>query len=164
MGTVVTSPAVEAVAALLRRAKDLGASDLHLDPSEDGVVVRVRADGVLETIDRLPAALGPHLVGRLKALSGLLAYRTDVPQEGRIPAGDSGIGVELRVATYPTVSGERVALRLDAPDGAPRPLTDLGLSDAALSGLWKAIEQPEGVVLLTGPSGSGKTTTLYSCL
>ena len=120
MGTVVTSPAVEAVAALLRRAKDLGASDLHLDPSEDGVVVRVRADGVLETIDRLPAALGPHLVGRLKALSGLLAYRTDVPQEGRIPAGDSGTVRSAGLA----VEAESALARessLSAPRPAARP-------------------------------------------
>lgn len=156
--------AVEVVERLLVRARSHGASDLHLDPSEEGVVVTLRRDGVLHSVETLPQALGPHVVGRFKALADLLAYRTDVPQEGRIPADRSGIDMEVRVGTYPTLLGERVAARLDAPEGRPRGLAALGLPPAALRELGAALAQPEGVILLTGPSGSGKTTTLYSCL
>src|SRR5262245_24828413 len=126
--------AVETVERLLRRARDLSASDLHLDPTETGLVAAVRRDGLLEPLETLPSELHPRVVGRLKALADLLAYRTDVPQEGRIPADRTDLRTEIRVATYPTVNGER------------------------------AFDQPEGVLLLTGPSGSGKTTTLYAAL
>ncbi|MHC4548540.1 MAG: GspE/PulE family protein [Planctomycetota bacterium] len=161
---MAAAPAVEVVERLLIRARAHGASDLHLEPGEEGVVVTLRRDGVLLPVETLPRTLGPHVVGRLKALADLLAYRTDIPQEGRIPADRSGIEVEVRVGTYPTLLGERVALRLDAPDGRPRDLRTLGLPPAIEAELCAAIEQPEGIVLLTGPSGSGKTTTLYSCL
>ena len=164
MSGVVSSPAVEVVERLIAEAKAGGASDLHLDPCEEGVSVTLRRDGVLKVVSVLPSSLGPHVVGRLKALADLLAYRTDIPQEGRIPADRSGIGSEVRVATYPTLLGERVALRLDAPGGEPRTLDTLGLAAPILERLRAALRQPDGVILLTGPSGSGKTTTLYSCL
>src|SRR5438309_1981730 len=96
----------------------MGASDLHVEPDAGEVRVRARRDGVLVPMESLPADVGPRIVGRLKALADLLAYRTDVPQEGRIAAERSGVGVEIRVATYPTLFGERAALRFDAPDGA----------------------------------------------
>ncbi len=156
------APAV--VEELMALAKRIGASDLHLDPTEDGVEVRARCDGVLQRHELLPGELAGRLVGRLKALASLLAYRTDVPQEGRIPATASGIGKEVRVATYPTLMGERVALRFDTPHGAPQQLSGLGLPADVCAALTQAIEQPSGVLLVTGPSGSGKTTTLYSCL
>jgi len=156
--------AVETVERLLEHACVLGASDLHLDPGEEGIEVRLRRDGVLEPVETLSRELGPYLVGRFKALADLLAYRTDVPQEGRIPADRTRIGAEVRVATFPTLLGERVAIRFDAPGGAPRGLDDLGLPSDIRRTLASAIAQPEGVLLLTGPSGSGKTTTLYSCL
>jgi len=156
--------AVEVVARLLVRAQAHGASDLHLDPCEEGVKVTLRRDGVLQNVEMLPHAVGPHVVGRFKALADLLAYRTDVPQEGRIPADRSGIEMEVRVGTYPTLLGERVAARLDAPEGRPQSLASLGLPKTALHELCAALARPEGVLLLTGPSGSGKTTTLYSCL
>jgi len=164
MGQAVSYPAVDVVASLLRRAVACGASDLHLDPGEGGVTVSARRDGVLETWDALPRSLGPQVIGRLKSLADLLAYRNDVPQEGRIAADRSGVGVEVRVATYPTMLGERAALRFDAPDGRPRALGELGLAADVLADLRAALGRPDGVVLLTGPSGSGKTTTLYSCL
>ncbi len=164
MPDLVDAPAPAVVERLLQSALERGASDLHLDPTEGGVRVRMRRDGALSTVETLPAELSPQLVGRCKALAELLVYRRDVPQEGRIAAARSGIGREVRVATYPTLFGERVALRFDAPDGAPRALTELGLEKEVGKALAHAIEQPDGVVLLTGPSGSGKTTTLYSCM
>jgi type II secretory ATPase GspE/PulE/Tfp pilus assembly ATPase PilB-like protein len=164
MGEAVCSPAVAVVEKLLTDACARGASDLHLDPTEDGVEVTVRCDGVLDRVATIPAELGPRVVGRLKALADLLAYRTDVPQEGRIAAGRAGLGADARVATFPTLLGERVAVRFDAPDGEPRRLDALGLPPDVHAGLASAIREPDGVLLLTGPSGSGKTTTLYSCL
>ncbi|MBK8976339.1 MAG: type II/IV secretion system protein [Planctomycetes bacterium] len=158
------STAVEVVDRLLRTAQERGASDLHLDPNEDAIQVRIRRDGVLQELERLPGALHARVVGRLKALSDLLVYRADVPQEGRIPAARSGLPTDVRVATYPTVCGERVAIRLDAPDTKLGRLEDLGLEGSVWKSLRDAIEQPDGVVLVTGPSGSGKTTTLYACL
>ena len=128
MGGVISSPAVDVVTRLFARARARGASDLHLDPGEDGVQVVLRRDGVLERGEVLATELGPQVVGRLKALADLLAYRTDVPQEGRIAAERTGVGCEVRVATYPTLLGERVAIRFDAPDGVPRSLDTLGLS------------------------------------
>jgi type II secretory ATPase GspE/PulE/Tfp pilus assembly ATPase PilB-like protein len=158
------APAVTAVQRVLVDAAQRGASDVHLDPDEQGVRVRARIDGVLLDVERLPADVASNVIGRLKALSGLLAYRTDVPQEGRISAERSPTGGELRVATYPTLDGERAAIRIDSPDAVGLALDDLGLPAAARTGLSQALQQPEGVVLLTGPSGSGKTTTLYACL
>ena len=154
--------AVGTVRRLLEQAVALGASDLHLDPDQNGVRVTARRDGVLTSLEALPADIAPRLVGRVKALADLLAYRSDVPQEGRIPAEKSGVGREFRVATFPTLHGERVAIRLDAPDTAPGVVADLGLSPDVARAYGAALEQPEGVVLLTGPSGSGKTTTLYA--
>jgi type II secretory ATPase GspE/PulE/Tfp pilus assembly ATPase PilB-like protein len=156
--------ATEAVDRMLERARAIGASDLHLDPEESGLVVRARLDGALEVLERLPGALAAPIVGRLKSLADLLVYRTDVPQEGRIAAARSPTGLEVRVATYPALFGERVALRLDAPEAAALDLDGLGLSSALARSLKKAVEGREGAILLTGPSGSGKTTTLYACL
>ncbi len=160
MGEAVCSPVVAVVERLLADARARGASDLHLDPTEDGVEVTVRRDGVLERVETLPSDLGPRVVGRLKALAELLAYRTDVPQEGRIARP----GAEARVATFPTLLGERVAVRFDAQEGEPGRLSALELPPDTLAALARAIREPDGVLLLTGPAGSGKTTTLYSCL
>jgi len=156
--------ATQAVERVLRRAREEGASDLHLDPDERGMVVRARRDGALGELCVLPIGLGPTVIGRLKSLSDLLVYRTDVPQEGRIPVDRSPTGAEVRVATYPTLLGERAALRLDTPEANAPDLASLGLPPLMGAALRRAVEQPSGVVFLTGPSGSGKTTTLYGCI
>ena len=164
----VVAPAVQIVDMLFEAARKLGASDLHLDPKLDHVVVRVRVDGVLRHLEPLPCEHGARIVGRIKALAGLLAYRTDTPQEGRIAprAGEDGrrLHGEVRVATYPTADGERVALRFASHGRGPGDLDSLELPSGCREGLRCALAEPEGVVLLTGPSGSGKTTTLYACL
>ncbi len=164
MAEIAPETAPDAVDRLLERARALGASDLHLDPDEGGMVVKARRDGVLEALERLPPSLSTQVIGRLKSLADLLVYRTDVPQEGRIAAARSPIGRELRVATYPALVGRRAALRFDTPEGAVLDLDGLGLRPAVLADLRAGIERREGAVLLTGPSGSGKTTTLYACV
>lgn len=158
------APAVAAVSRVLAEAAERGASDLHLDPDGASMRVRARIDGVLCDLEPLPAEAAGQAIGRLKALAGLLAYRTDVPQEGRVPADRSPTGRELRVATYPTLDGERAAIRIDACETVGTTLDELGLGATALDGLRDALARPDGVVLLTGPSGSGKTTTLHACL
>jgi type II secretory ATPase GspE/PulE/Tfp pilus assembly ATPase PilB-like protein len=156
--------ATQAVDSLLRRALEVGASDLHIDPEEGRLRVRARRDGVLEPLEDLSSDLAATVIGRLKSLSDLLVYRTDIPQEGRIPADRSPVGLEVRVATFPTLLGERAALRFDAPGSAALDLPALGLPAAALAALRTALEQPSGTILLTGPSGSGKTSTLYAAI
>ena len=120
METTAVNAAVEAVDRLIREGHLRGASDLHLDPTASSVEVSWRIDGVLQAPERLPVALAPRLAGRLKALADLLVWRTDVPQEGRIPADRSPIGQAVRVATFPSLYGERIALRFEAPEGGIR--------------------------------------------
>lgn len=156
--------AIDLVDRILSHAKEIGASDVHLVPTEAGLQVTLRRDGTLVPVGTLAPECMATVVGRFKVLANLLVYRTDIPQEGRISRDRSGIDSEVRIATYPTLMGEKVAVRLDARRGESLGLDNLGLSTEVRDALIEAIEQPEGVILLTGPAGSGKTTTLYSCL
>lgn len=156
--------AVGLVESLLRQGRDTHASDIHLIPTKFGMEVLMRRDGTLSEHSTLPVEVMGKVVGRFKVLADLMVYRTDIPQEGRIPADRIGISSEVRVSTYPILGGEKVSIRLDAQHLAAPSLKSAGLPFATWRGLTHAFEQPEGLILLTGPSGSGKTTTLYSCL
>ncbi len=149
---------------LIRRAVAAGATDLHFEPVEEGTAVRVRVDALLHEIERLPAAIGPNLVARLKVLAGLLTYRTDTPQEGSIAARDGGYGCDIRVATFPTVRGERVVLRLMSQAGRLLTLDALGHDPALIERLRRLLSAGQGMIIACGPAGSGKTTTLYAML
>lgn len=153
----------ELVTVLLKSARHNRASDLHLIPREDSLLVQLRIDGVLHDVAGFDRDIGTRLVARLKVLAGLLTYRSDLPQEGRVAehAGQSG---ETRVTTFPTLFGEKAAVRLFADSGQLRQLAELGLPDDIERSLRQALQATSGVVLLTGPSGSGKTTTVYACL
>lgn len=155
--------ATDFVRALLRQARDAGASDVHLNPTDDKLTVRQRLDGVLQPLVELPRATAPNVVARLKVLAGLLTYETARPQEGRIR--DDGLFVEVRVSTFPTLYGERAVLRLL---GASNPdlesLAQLGLPPAVISELNSYLAATSGGILVVGPAGSGKTTTAYACL
>ncbi len=163
-GLDTSTSSIDVVDSLLQYASDMGASDLHVDPGEDGIEIRVRYDGALFPVAVLPSEMGNVLVGRFKAMADLLGYKKDIPQEGSIHPSTSGLSAAVRVSTYPTMFGERVALRFDTSLGKHRPLEALGLQPNVRDALTSAFEQPQGVVLVSGPSGSGKTTTLYSCL
>ena len=154
--------ATEAVELLLRAATDLGASDVHLQPTVDGLDVRWRLDGVLHPVAVLPAATASKVVARLKVLGELLTYKNDVPQEGRIRA-DPGV-VEMRLSTFPTLYGEKAVVRIFAGSGRFERLDDLGLPDEIRSTLRRLLTATSGAVLFSGPAGSGKTTTQYACL
>ncbi len=150
----------EVVEAILDAALTAGASDVHFEPLERGLDVRLRLDGVLQDAAALPAELSAPVVARLKVLAGLATYRTDTPQDGRIPRGDS----DLRLSTYPTVRGEKAVVRLFARRAGEFRLDALCLPAEVLGALQMALSAREGLILFTGPAGSGKTTTIYAAL
>ncbi len=154
--------ASDVVDRLLSGAKGVGASDVHLQPGVDGLEIRWRVDGVLQPVAMLPARLAPNVVARLKVLAELLTYRTDLPQEGRIRT--SAAEVEVRISTFPTLHGERAAVRLFAGPGRFLRLGDLGLPEDVATALSSSLDETSGAVILSGPAGSGKTTTIYACL
>ena len=156
--------AIHRTVELLRQAEHARASDVHLQLRPEGEAdVAFRIDGLLVPREPLPAGLAERVFGRIKFLSRLKTYQESLPQDGRMNKADLGIAHDVRVATYPTVVGERIVLRLFSRDGA-KPLAELGLDPAAHEALAGFLRQPGGLLLLTGPAGSGKTTTIYACL
>lgn len=151
---------------IIEQARCHRASDVHLIPEEDRLLMQWRIDGVLHTVAGFGKEYIPRLAARLKVLSGLLTYRTDAPQEGRITSipGQSGQAGEVRVTTFPTLFGEKVALRLFAAGTQYPSVASLSFPADVESALQRAVRQTSGVLLLCGPSGSGKTTTAYACL
>jgi type II secretory ATPase GspE/PulE/Tfp pilus assembly ATPase PilB-like protein len=119
---------------------------------------------VLHTVGTVRRELVPNLIARLKVLAELLTYRVDVPQEGGIRPENNRHGADMRVSTFPTVHGEKAAVRIFSSTGRPLEIEELGLPADIRDGLIALMHWKDGVVFLTGPSGSGKTTTLYACL
>jgi type II secretory ATPase GspE/PulE/Tfp pilus assembly ATPase PilB-like protein len=154
--------ATEAVERILSAARAVGASDVHFQPAEEGLVVRWRLDGVLHRAAVLPSSVAPNVVARLKVLADLLTYRTDLPQEGRIKAAPGAL--EMRLSTFPTLHGEKAVVRLFAASGVYLRVDDLGLPDEISGMLARLLGATSGMIVFSGPSGAGKTTTLYACL
>jgi type II secretory ATPase GspE/PulE/Tfp pilus assembly ATPase PilB-like protein len=154
--------AVRVVDRILEEGRQRHASDLHLQPTGHGLDVSLRIDGVLQPCGTFPSEVSLNIVGRLKVLAGLLTYRTDVPQEGRIRAPHND--VEMRVSTFPTLHGERTVVRFFLGSKRYQRLDDLGLPDDILGPLRRHLQETSGAILVTGPAGSGKTTTAYACL
>lgn len=152
----------ELVSLLLQEARRFEASDIHLVPTESGLQMQWRMDGVLQTIAIFDQESAPRIIARLKVISGLLTYRTDLPQEGRVAREFSQS--EIRVTTFPSLYGEKAAVRLFAGNHDLQNLSDLGLPEDIGCELSEQLSATNGVILLTGPSGSGKTTTAYACL
>jgi type II secretory ATPase GspE/PulE/Tfp pilus assembly ATPase PilB-like protein len=155
--------APELVEELVRRAERIGASDVHIQTGPDGATVSFRLDGLLTPVTQWPAELAARVSGRIKFLARLKTYQDSLPQEGRIARELVGTNSDLRVASYPTVTGEKIVLRL-FQTGAARGLEDLGFPEAAAEELKAFLRKSSGLLLLTGPAGSGKTTTIYACL
>lgn len=154
--------AVEIVDLILRQALAARASDVHLIPQPERQLQMLwRIDGVLTPISTL-TKLTPNIVARLKVLSNLLTYRSDVPQEGRVQMGMAA--GEIRISTFPTLHGEKVVARLFVASGGFHHLEDLGLAPSIQAQLGHLLTLTAGVVILAGPAGSGKTTTLYASL
>lgn len=158
-----TGGAPEAVAALIRRAVDLGASDVHVQRHGGKARVSFRLDGVLVPAMELGEGLAERVFGRIKYLAQLRTYVESMPQDGRIEGKAVGIPDDIRVSTYPAVTGERLVLRLFTARET-RTLDQLQLGPAATTALQRFLAGPSGLLLLTGPAGSGKTTTIYACL
>jgi type II secretory ATPase GspE/PulE/Tfp pilus assembly ATPase PilB-like protein len=139
-------------------------SDVHLNPTVDGLEVLYRRDGVLQPQGMIDRARAERMIGKVKVLAGLLTYRRDVPQDGQIPAAQTGGRSDVRVSLFPTVHGEKAVLRFFLHDPDQFDLDRLGYAPALSTRLRAAARRPDGVILLTGPSGCGKTTTIYSLL
>ncbi|CUH89349.1 Type II traffic warden ATPase [Phaeobacter sp. CECT 5382] len=158
------APVITLVNQLLRRAVQSGASDLHIEPHEGGLRVRMRIDGFLqEVMDRADVPVR-RIVSRLKVMAGLDIAETRLPQDGRIPLALAGRQIDTRVSSLPGHYGERIVLRILDRSTGLRPLGDLGLSPQQQALLRRLSGFPNGIILATGPTGAGKTTTLYSLL
>ncbi len=152
----------EIVRLILLEARAGRASDIHLVPAETALIMQWRVDGVLHSVAGFDREISTRIIARLKVICGLLTYRTDIPQEGRVAREHSS--TEIRVTTFPTLHGEKAAIRMFAENDQLQRLDQLGLPGQVLSSLKRHLSATAGVVLLTGPSGSGKTTTAYACL
>ncbi|KKU59177.1 MAG: Type 4 fimbrial assembly protein PilB [Candidatus Wolfebacteria bacterium GW2011_GWE2_47_12] len=142
------------------------ASDIHLDPFEDKLIVRLRIDGVMHDMFHIPKSIHPEVISRIKVLSGLRTDEHQIPQDGRLQFLTSDkIKFDIRVSIVPTYHEENTVMRLLIQEGqAARELETMGFSDRDLAVIKNAIAKPFGMLLITGPTGSGKTTTLYTLL
>ena len=156
--------AVSLVDGFLNGAVEVGASDIHFEPTENGLVVKYRLDGVLKNIETLPKFLSDNIVARLKVLGNLLTYRNDVPQEGRIEISANKNVLDERLAVFPTIHGQRAVVRIFYQNKNLTELENLGFSKEILDSLKKIAFKNQGILLLTGPAGSGKSTTLAALL
>src|SRR5436309_4439304 len=149
---------------LLLDAISAGASDIHIEPWESTLVVRIRLSGVLTELVHLPLELMEKISGRFKVMASLISYQTGLPQEGHASAAPELGGVELRISVFPTVRGEKIVVRLFDPSNRSFEMASLGFDDETLKTLTGLLSRPSGLLLLTGPTGSGKTTAIYSAL
>jgi len=151
---------------LLETAIKSGASDIHFEPTESHLIVKFRLDGVLNPVENLPKALSDNIIARLKVLGGLLTYRNDIPQEGRIliSNAENKAVVDQRLAVFPTIYGQRAVVRLFYKHKELMELEQLGFSKHIFENLKRFTAKSEGVLLLTGPAGSGKSTTMAAVL
>jgi type II secretory ATPase GspE/PulE/Tfp pilus assembly ATPase PilB-like protein len=149
---------------LLAEGISAGASDIHVEPEEQGIAVRHRIDGVLRQVRTLPRSVAPSLISRVKILSGLDIADRLRPQDGRARVAVRGMVVDLRVSTLPASHGEKLVVRVLDGSAKLRSLDVIGFSDVELRRIRTLLEQREGLILVTGPTGSGKTTTLYAAL
>jgi general secretion pathway protein E len=155
---------VNAVNHLFVYAFDQKASDIHIEPKRDVSLVRMRIDGVLHTVYRLPKNVHSAIISRIKNLSGIDMAEKRRPQDGRIKTGKKDVEVEIRVSTVPVAFGEKVVMRVMDPDILFQDLECLGFSSVDMEKYNQIISYPHGLVLVCGPTGSGKSTTLYSTL
>jgi len=158
------SPLVAKVNKILVKSVQMGASDIHIEPQEGNISVRVRVNGSLQMLTTMPASLGARLAARLKIMSDLSITERRLPQDGQFRASIKGSKVEFRVSTLPVSHGEKVVLRILGGSKVHADLGGLGLGDGERQSIEKALATPHGLILVTGPTGSGKTTTLYTML
>jgi type IV pilus assembly protein PilB len=158
------SPIAQTVNLIIEYAVKSGASDIHIEPRENFVLVRYRIDGILREANKLPKKVLGALVSRIKILSNLKIDERRAPQDGRFKVQVSGALYALRVSTLPIVDGEKVVMRILDETTKAATLEELGYWGRALELVNLAITQPHGMILVTGPTGSGKSTSLFSVL
>src|SRR3954462_8578892 len=160
------APLVRLVNSIIFQAAEDGASDVHFEPQEDSLAVRLRIDGVLHEVQRIPKRMAAGVTTRLKVLAKLDIAERRKPQDGRISLNAAAAGrmLDIRVATLRTDEGEPVVMRLLDKSKRPPTLEELGLSDDMRAKMEAMIRRPTGAILVTGPTGSGKSTTLYAAL
>ena len=158
------APIIRLINGLIAEAVRQNASDIHIEPFETALSVRLRIDGVLREVLTLPMRLASPIVSRIKVMARLDIAERRVPQDGRISLGLGGRMLDLRVSTLPARAGERVVLRILDKEQASLSLEELGMSLPVLKEFRAALNEPNGIILVTGPTGSGKTTTLYAGL
>ncbi|MEE8171079.1 MAG: ATPase, T2SS/T4P/T4SS family, partial [Phycisphaerae bacterium] len=159
-----SQPVIKLVDNLLREAIQQRASDIHVEPGDDQLRVRIRVDGVLREVAAPPLELHRPIVSRLKVLSKMDIAQTRRPQDGSFSHKSSECEVIVRVSVLPTIYGEAVVLRLLRHESEVVSLSHLGLPDDVLEQFGAMIERPHGIILVSGPTGSGKSTTLYSAM
>lgn len=158
------APIIRLVNSLFAQASKERASDIHIEPFEQELLIRFRVDGLLYDSVSPPKAIQPLLISRIKIMAGLNIAEKRLPQDGRIRLKVGGKDIDIRVSVIPTAFGERVVLRLLNRSSALLGLEELGLSGSNLTQVDRLIQQSHGIILVTGPTGSGKTTTLYAAL
>jgi general secretion pathway protein E len=160
LDTADDAPAIRLINGIIADATRNGVSDIHIEPYESGLVVRMRIDGVLRETMRMPPHVAPVVVSRIKVMARLDIAERRVPQDGRMGLTLGGKLLDVRVSTLPARAGERVVLRILDKENAGIDLEALGLPPA----LHDLLREPNGIILVTGPTGSGKTTSLYAAL
>jgi MSHA biogenesis protein MshE len=158
------APVVRLLQSRFEDATQVGASDVHIEPQEDGLQVRVRVDGVLQVQTQADKRIGAALAQRLKLMAGLDISEKRLPQDGRFSVRIKENTIDVRLSTLPTVYGEAAVMRLLNQGAGMRRLDSIGMPDAMLKRFREVLGRSAGMVLVTGPTGSGKTTTLYAAL
>ena len=158
------APVIRLVSLIITNALEMRASDIHIEPFENRLIVRHRIDGVLHEVESPPRKLGPAVISRVKIMANLDIAELRLPQDGRIRLRAQGKEIDLRVSTVPTMHGESVVMRILDKGGVALDFKRLGFEEDTLKIFLDVLLQPHGVLLVTGPTGSGKTTTLYTAL
>jgi general secretion pathway protein E len=158
------APVIRLVSLIITNALEMRASDIHIEPFENRLIVRYRIDGVLHEIESPPRRLSAAVISRIKIMAMLDIAERRLPQDGRIRLRVQGKEIDLRVSTVPTMHGESVVMRILDKGGVALDFKRLGFEDDTLKGFLDVLMEPHGILLVTGPTGSGKTTTLYTAL
>ncbi|MES2934272.1 MAG: ATPase, T2SS/T4P/T4SS family, partial [Pseudomonadota bacterium] len=158
------APVIRLVNLIIGHALEARASDIHIEPFENRLIVRYRVDGVMHEVESPPRRLSAAVISRIKIMANLDIAERRLPQDGRIKIRIQGKELDLRVSTVPTMHGESVVMRILDKSGTRLNFAALGFDEDVLSVFLDVLKQPHGIILATGPTGSGKTTTLYTAL